>query len=430
MDYFAKHQVDDSSLHAALLSVEKSAKAFYANERSIDGTTRLHSSTLGSEELLAFTRAFLEGNVTVGKYNASYQELAATVFNSTYAVSSNSGSSANLLAISALVQTGRLKSGDYVIVPALAWSTTIFPLVQYGLIPIYVDIDIESFNIDLAACEEVVLKYKPKALMAIHTYGNPINIDKLLDVCSSGNMLLVEDTCESMGAKWKGESVGSFGIAGTYSSYFSHHICTLEGGLTITKDTELHQSMLSIRSHGWTRGTGIDLSNIPDFHKYDPTFLFVNCGYNLRLSDPQAAIGVTQLNKLPDFVSRRQKSASHYIDRILGSSILSKNVRFPTVHPDAESSWFGFPLLFPNLHKQKIDLLRLKLKNSGIESRPFLAGDFSSQPVNKRFSHIRHDLKRISLFHESSFALPCHQDVSLQEVDSICDLLIDQLTNS
>lgn len=429
MDYFAKQQVDDSCLNEALSKIEDSARSFYAKINLKDGATRLHSSTLGSDELLAFCTAFLEGNITVGSYNETFQKLAANIFNSSYAVTSNSGSSANLLAISALVQTGRLRPGDRVIVPALAWSTTVFPLVQYGLVPIYVDIDPNNFNIDLSACEEAIHEYQPRVLMAIHTYGNPLNIDKILEICNSANILLIEDTCESMGAKWKGKSVGSFGIAGTYSSYFSHHICTLEGGLTITDDSELLQSMLSIRSHGWTRGTGIDISSIPDLSKYDPTFLFVNCGYNLRLSDPQAAIGIVQLNKLTTFVSRRQNTANHYIDRILNSPILSEYACFPQVHPDAESSWFGFPLFFPKLNKRKVDALRFRLKETGIESRPFLAGDFSSQPVNKAFTHIRHNLNNIKLFHESSFALPCHQDVSLEEVDKICDQLINQLSN-
>jgi len=429
MDYFAKHQVGDSCLSEVLSTVENSLRSFYAKLDLKDGTTRLHCSTLGADELLAFCTAFLEGNITVGAYNDAFQKLAASTFDSSYAVTSNSGSSANLLAISALVQTGRLRPGDRVIVPALAWSTTVFPIVQYGLVPIYVDIDPNSFNIDLSACEEAIHEHHPRALMAIHTYGNPINMDKLLGICNSANILLIEDTCESMGAKWKGKSVGSFGIAGTYSSYFSHHICTLEGGLTITNDSELLQSMLSIRSHGWTRGTGIDISSIPDLCRYDPTFLFVNCGYNLRLSDPQAAIGIVQLNKLAAFVSSRQNTANHYIDRILSSPVLSEHVCFPQVHSHAESSWFGFPLFFPKLNKRKVDTLRVRLKETGIETRPFLAGDFSSQPVNKAFTHIRHNLNNIKLFHESSFALPCHQDVSLEEVDKICDQLINQLSN-
>ena len=429
MDYFAKQNVDDVLLNEAISGVDDLVRDFYSKIVPKDDSTRLHNSTLSADELLAFCKAFLEGNITVGPYNDSYQKLAANTFNSSYAVTSNSGSSANLLAISALVQTGRLRSGDRVIVPALAWSTTVFPLVQYGLVPIYVDIDPLSFNIDLSACQVAVEEYKPKALMAIHTYGNPINMDRLLEICSSANILLIEDTCESMGAKWNGKSVGSFGIAGTYSSYYSHHICTLEGGLTITNDTELLQSMLSIRSHGWTRGTGIDISSIQDLPKFDPTFLFVNCGYNLRLSDPQAAIGIVQLNKLASFVSSRQNVAGYYINRILRSPILSEYISFPQVHPAAESSWFGFPLFFPTLTKPQVDSIRLHLKSAGIETRPFLAGDFSSQPVNKSFNHIRHNLNNIKLFHQSSFALPCHQDVTLEEVDKICNQLVNHLSS-
>lgn len=427
MDYFSKEKIDNNSLEEVLRSLNTLVRSFYHENSPQDSRVRLHSTTLGADELIAFSKAFLESNITVGLYNDVYQRLAASRFDSKYSITSNSGSSANLLVISSLVQTGKLNPGDYVVVPALAWSTSVFPLVQYGLIPIYVDIDIDSFNIDLDALRGALTEYRPKAIMAIHTYGNPINMEKLLDLCSTYDVILIEDTCESMGAKWKGRSIGSFGIAGTYSSYFSHHICTLEGGITITRDSALHKSMLSIRSHGWTRETGIDHTLIPGYQNFDPTFFFINCGYNLRLSDPQAAIGIAQLNKLTYFVGKRQEAANRYISRIRDSSVLSKLIRYPKVDADAESSWFGFPILISNYSSNQIKQLRSTLKLAGIESRPFLAGDFSSQPVNARFKHIRHNLKNIQLFHDSSFAIPCHQDVSIEDVDRICDLLIDTL---
>ena len=190
-----------------------------------------------------------------------FEDAFAKKIGSKYALMVNSGSSANLLAISSLVNSGKLNRGDKVIVPALAWSTTIFPLVQYGLVPVYVDCCSETFNINSNEIIKCYQEHIIKGIMVIHTYGNPADMDFLVNFCESKSIFLIEDTCESMGAKWKDKPVGSFGDLGTFSSYYSHHICTLEGGLTVSKDKNLDDLMRSIRSHGWTRGIDFDLCN-------------------------------------------------------------------------------------------------------------------------------------------------------------------------
>ena len=314
MNYFDRSLPEKRLIDNTINDIEVSLKSFYEEKINEDKLIRLHSSTLGKEELLAFTKSYLEGNITVGKYNSEYESLACDYFNTKYCATSNSGSSANLLAISALVQSGKLEKGDKVIVPALSWSTTIFPLVQYGLVPVFVDISTEDFNLSLDNVENCVKDHAIKAIMIIHTYGNPVDLDFLVNFCNSKNLLLIEDTCESMGAKWNDKPIGSFGIIGTFSSYFSHHICTLEGGLTITDDIELNNLMKSIRSHGWTRGIDFDTSNIKNIDTLDPTFLFLNIGYNLRLSDPQAAMGCIQIKKLESYVDSRTSSANLYLD--------------------------------------------------------------------------------------------------------------------
>lgn len=428
MVYFKRSIPKQNFVSKTIEDIDSTLNSFYENKNEEDELIRLHSSTLGKDELIAFSKAYLEGNITVGKYNQQYEKMATEYFSSKYCVTSNSGSSANLLAISALVQSGKIRKGDKVAVPALAWSTTVFPLVQYGLIPVFIDISENDFNLSLNDLEECVKEHDIKAVMIIHTYGNPVDLDFLVNFCISKKLILIEDTCESMGALWNNKPVGSFGIAGTFSSYFSHHICTLEGGLTISNDAELNNYMKSIRSHGWTRGIEFDSELIKNIDRLDPTFLFINVGYNLRLSDPQAAMGCIQLSKLDQFVKSRIINAEQFKKRISNSSILSKSISTQNVNAKAKSSWFGFPILFNNLDRSQVLLLRSKLLEKGIESRPFLAGDFSQQPVNSKYKSIKY-LKSniIQKFHEFSFALPCHQSLKLGDIDFMCTTLEDSL---
>ena len=430
MTYFDFYRPSDSDVSKTLDSIDNSLNQFYETQsRDVDQVIRLHSSTLDKSDLLQFVKAYLEGNITVGKYNHEYEARAAAAFGTKYCVSSNSGSSANLVVISALVQSGRLKAGDLVAVPALSWSTTVFPLVQYGLVPVYIDISNQDFNLSIAELKKCIHELPVKALMLIHTYGNPANMDEILSVCDESNILLIEDTCESMGAMWTGQPVGSFGVAGTFSSYYSHHICTLEGGLTVTNDKHLDDYMRSIRSHGWTRGTSLKPPETPHTDIIDPTFLFLNTGYNLRLSDPQAAMGITQLDKLDDYVKSRQAVAKSYKRSIAASSTLSYHLKYPTVHEKASSSWFGFPVFFPYLEHAAVSELRTNLRTNGVETRPFLAGDFSLQPVNSRFKSICYgDLELVRQFQIKSFALPCHQSVTPQQVLFIMDQLEKLIT--
>ena len=189
--------------------------------------------------------------------------------------------------------------------------------------------------------------------------------------------------------------------------------------------------MQSIRSHGWTRGIDFNLQDIPHVDFIDPTFLFLNVGYNLRLSDPQASIGIVQLKKLTDFVSARTKAAERFISNIEDSHILSQYITYPSVNPKARSSWFGFPLLIDSSLPFSLSDLRSYLADKSIESRPFLAGNFALQPVNRRFDHIVfNNTPAISAFHNRSFALPCHQHITDDNVDFMCSTLEEYFNSS
>ena len=394
------------------------------------GIIRLHETTLAKEELIAFIKCYLNGNITMGEANKEYETIAQDYFGSKYCLSNNSGSSANLLAISGLIQTNKLKAGDKVIVPALSWSTTVFPLIQHGLIPVFVDQEDSSFNIDpdqIQKCSKEIQGIK--AIMLIHTYGVPADMETIMNIADENDWIIIEDTCESMGATYDNKKVGSFGTVGTFSTYYSHHICTLEGGLTVTSNHELSEVMQSIRSHGWIRHMEKKEEIALEAGKEDANFLFSYSGYNLRLSEPQAAMGIQQLQKLDRFIEQRRKNAEHFI-RLVDAGV-GEAVKIPNVSERKQSSWFGMPLVIKQCSRQRLRLIKQIFKREGIETRPFLAGNFANQPVMEKYEHIKFgSLGVASSLDETSLAIPCHQSLDVSDMEKISETLISALGES
>ena len=326
---------------------------------------RLATSTWNEKELEAIQTIIGADMYSMGEYVAEYECEFAGAFDSKYAVMVNSGSSANLLMIASLFfrKENSLKRGDEIIVPAVSWSTTYAPLQQYGLKVKFVDIDRETLNLDLDKLE-VAITEETKAVLAVNLLGNPLDFDRLKKIV--GNRILLEDNCESMGATYKGKQAGSFGLMGSFSSYFSHHISTMEGGCIITDDEELYHILLCMRSHGWTRNLPKEnhISNKSD-DKFEESFRFVLPGYNVRPLEMSGAIGLQQLKKLPEFITKRRKNA------VLFQQLFSQ---LPNVEIQKEtgiSSWFGFSLLVKNREK----VIKL-LDENNIESRPIVSGNF------------------------------------------------------
>lgn len=326
---------------------------------------RLATSTWNEKELEAIQTIIGADMYSMGEYVAEYECEFAGAFDSKYAVMVNSGSSANLLMIASLFfrKENSLKRGDEIIVPAVSWSTTYAPLQQYGLKVKFVDIDRETLNLDLDKLE-VAITEETKAVLAVNLLGNPLDFDRLKKIV--GNRILLEDNCESMGATYKGKQAGSFGLMGSFSSYFSHHISTMEGGCIITDDEELYHILLCMRSHGWTRNLPKEnhISNKSD-DKFEESFRFVLPGYNVRPLEMSGAIGLEQLRKLPEFITKRRKNA------VLFQQLFSQ---LPNVEIQKEtglSSWFGFSLLVKNREK----VVKL-LEENNIECRPIVSGNF------------------------------------------------------
>lgn len=319
------------------------------------------------------------GFCTMGKITLEFEKEFAKKFGSNYAVFSNSGSSANLLAIAALCfkKDSPLKKGDEVIVPAISWSTTYYPLQQYGLKLKFIDVSLDDFNISTKLIKEAISE-KTKAIFAVNLLGMPCDLEELCVICKEKGIYLVEDNCESMGATLNGKQCGTFGVLGTYSSFFSHHMCTIEGGVTVTNDEELYQIMLSLRAHGWIR-------NLPEKNYIcnktgnfiEDTFKFVLPGYNLRPNDVFAAIGLEQLKKLDKFVEYRRDNHRYLSTRINEISNVCYN--FQCSNDKLKSpSWFGFGFLTDDRTK-----LSKHLMENNIECRPIVAGDFTKNPVIK-----------------------------------------------
>jgi CDP-6-deoxy-D-xylo-4-hexulose-3-dehydrase len=385
----------------------------------------LHEPTFGVDEVMSMVEVMLSTNVTMGDKVLEFEDNISRYFNVSESVTNNSGSSANLLAIAALTNPlteNNLNPGDEVIVPALAWSTTVWPLIQHNLTPVFVDIDPKTLNIDPDLIEKAISD-KTKAIMIVPVYGNPCNMDRIMHICEKYNLQLIEDNCESLGAYYDNKPLGSFGRVGTYSFYFSHHISTLEGGVCISNDFELGEMMRIIRAHGWIRETKKPQKYLDKHPDIDPRFLFVNLGYNLRLTEIQGAMGSVQLPKLKDFVESRRSSAQIMIN---GLSKYKSVIQFQKETPKGMHSWFGFPIIINKKASFSTSDLRQYLESNGIETRPIICGNIALQPAVKMYKHrVYGSLENASHIMQNGLAVACHQSLD----ENACQHIVDTVSS-
>ena len=382
----------------------------------------LHESTFGEEEIQAVIDVLRSGQVTSG---VKVREFEAA-FPSKHAVMCNSGSSANLLAIAALCDPAtpnRLERGDGVIVSALSWSTTIWPLVQYGLVPIIVDIDPLTLNMDPAEMEKAV-DVGVRVVMPVHVYGNPCDMTPLL-LCRDNGILLIEDCCEALGATWFNKPVGSFGDLATYSFYFSHHITTVEGGMCVASHSGIADRLRILRSHGWIRDLDKDGQLAADYKfenpSIDPRFLFVGAGYNLRSTEMAAAMGLVQLPKLAGFVDARRTAAKLLIEAF---EPYENWLTWQHETPNGRSSWFGFPIVIKDDAPFTAKEMREAFDMAGIETRPIICGNIALQPGMKHYPHkIIGDLPNATRAMKNGLAISCHQGVDAADCDYVRGVL-------
>ena len=353
----------------------------------------LNKNTIGSAEKRALNKVFDSGYMTMGKVTKKFESAFSKHLGVKHAIYVNSGSSANLLAFSAIQDNDKfrnyksknqfLKSGDEIIVPAVTWSTSIWPISQIGAKSVFVDSDPETLQMNINSIKKAISK-KTKAICMVHVLGNGGHIEEVREICNRKKIWLIEDTCESLGVKKRNKYLGTFGDIGTYSFYFSHHITTVEGGMIVTNNDYIANKIYSLRSHGWTR----DMFNAKEYEKQfpeiDPRFLFVNVGYNLRSTDMNASIGLVQLKKLEKFNQKR-----HEIGKTWNKAFakLKKNslIQPMEITRGTKASWFGFPVICKT--KKMRDELREHLENNGIETRPIICGNMTKQPGIKNIKY-------------------------------------------
>lgn len=378
-------------------------------------------SSWDNAEIKAIHKVLDEGITTMWDHVREFEKQFAAYTGSKYCAMVNSGSSANLLAVASLFYRKKdiLKAGDEVIVPAVSWPTTYYPLYQYGLKIKFVDIDLATLNYNLDALSEAV-NSNTKLIIAVNLLGNPNDLNKINAIIGSRNIILIEDNCESMGAIFDGKQTGTFGLMGTFSSFFSHHISTMEGGMIITDDEELYHIMLSLRSHGWTRNLPKEnkVCGIKSNDRFEEYFRFVLPGYNIRPIEMMGAIGIEQLKKLTAFVNTRRKNAEYFYN------IFNDSPYFTIQKEIGSSSWFGFSLII----KEGTNLDRRKIVNNlienGIDSRPIVAGNFTKNEVLKWFNYeLFGEMKNAEYMDKNGFFVGNHQFCIKDKIDYLNEIL-------
>ena len=356
---------------------------------------RLAANTFGAEELAAAKAVLDSGMFTLGEQVAAFETEFAAWTGAKHALMVNSGSSANLLATDLMLRRSHgeplWRRGDEVLVPALAWPTTVWPLVQLGLVPVFVDVDPHSFAISLESAE-AALSPRTRGMFLIPVLGLTPDMAAYSAFCKRHGLVLLEDACESLGSHYEGVHAGNFGLSGTFSCYFSHHISTIEGGLLVTSDAELYDDMKSARAHGWVRDRADKETWLEQYPEIDERFMFVMPGYNVRPMELQAAIGSVQLRKLDDMLERRERLASKvdgWLRRsapwltLAGRSRLleegAKQTRQGRTH-----SWMTLPLLLAPGAPIKKQALAALLGELQVETRPIIAGNLARHPAMRQ----------------------------------------------
>jgi CDP-6-deoxy-D-xylo-4-hexulose-3-dehydrase len=385
-------------------------------------TYPLATTTWDEKEYQAIQEVVDGGFFTMGPRVRAFEEGFAKWVGANHAVMVNSGSSANLIAVAALCfrKENPLRPGDEVIVPAVSWATTYSPLTQYGLVMRFVDIDPGTLNLDLEQLEAAITD-RTRLVFAVNLLGNPNDFARLKSIIDKRGIELIEDNCESLGATFAGRQAGTFGLAGTFSSFFSHHISTMEGGLIATDDEELYQIMLSLRAHGWTRQLPKDnlVCGTLDDDPFLESFRFVLPGYNVRPLELSGAIGLRQLEKIPDLIAGRRKNAKTFVE------MFANHPRIRIQEETGESSWFGFSMVLREDSGISRAALAGALKAADIECRPIVAGNFLRNPVIRHMPHVVHGTMRAAdyIHDHGLFVGNHHYDVTegLERLKTVID---------
>lgn len=385
----------------------------------------LASSGLRPSDVEKAVEVLNSGNLTMGAKVKEFESSMASYLNVKHFVMVNSGSSANLAIIESLLRptkgSPRLEEGDGVLVPAIAWPTTIWPIIQLGLHPIFVDVEENTLAIDLKKAQQHIDlgRRNIKAIFPIHALGLGISASSLNQFCEKNNLVQINDVCESLGSWAEGVHAGTAGLASSFSFYFSHHITTMEGGGVATDDDALADDIRSIRSHGWSRDRSDAASWISEVSENDSKFLFVSTGYNIRPMEIQAAIGIEQIKCVDEFIGKRRSIAKHVVNALAQTDLeVIGSQTFGTPEEEKNHSWMLIPILCKS-KDQKNKIIKC-LNEAGVETRPVLTGNFLSQPAIERIDKHHEDPKGFPVANEITdkcFLVGAHHDLTPEQIE-------------
>tara|TARA_B100000787_G_scaffold161327_1_gene141059 strand:- start:1265 stop:2464 length:1200 start_codon:yes stop_codon:yes gene_type:complete len=366
----------------------------------------LVDNPFSNEDINEGIKVLKSKQLTISKKTIDFENDFSSSLKSKYSLMVNSGSSANLLALQCLInpyRKNRLKKGDEVIIPTLCWSTSLWPIIQSNLKPVFVDINPTTLNINEDEIEKKINK-RTKAILLVHVLGNSCDMDQIMKIKNKYNLILIEDTCESLGSKYKNKFLGTFGEFSSFSFYSSHQISSGEGGMICCKDKVDYNIIKSLRSHGWSRGTSFENTIYKKNKTLDKRFIFFNSGYNLRPTEVSAAIGHNQFKRLNKFIKIRNINRKKIILNIKNNNILNKKIDFYYENKNVTPSWFGLSIkILLKEKKNKYKIIK-NLEKNGIETRPIISGNFADQPAAKKYKlSNKQKFPNTDLVYDSSF---------------------------
>lgn len=416
-------------LNELLSEIEPKVEQHFEEDEAFvpgESTIRLSRPTYGAAEVMESLDSLLSTWVTMGDKVQQFESGWSEYTGSNHGVMVNSGSSANLLALKALEGTV-IKPGDEVIVPAVSWSTSVFPILDVGAKPVLVDVDANTYTIDVDAAEEAITE-DTAAILPVHLLGNPCDMDALIDLCEKHDLALIEDCCEAHGARYDGEHVGSFGEMGTFSFFFSHHISTIEGGMVVTDSEEYLEKLRMTRAHGWIREVDDKSEFVESNPEIDERFLFASTGYNLRPTEIQGGFGIHQLDRIDGFLEKRRSNAEFLNEKIAEYPDIFSPLK---EHPKGECSWFAYPLLIKEEAPVSRDELQSHLEECNIETRPILAGNMARQPVFDSIPHrISGELEHSENIHKNGLFVGNHHKITTEKIEYIWEKIDEFVKNN
>lgn len=378
----------------------------------------------GWEEVSEAVDSLLKMETTMSKKVMKFEKLFAKYIGVKHAIMVNSGSSANLLALSILSNSflgnTKISNNSEIITPAVTWATTVFPIINIGAKPVFVDVIKEDYTIDPDKIEDAITK-KTKAIFLVHLLGNPCNMKKIKKIAKQYDLFVIEDACEAHGAEFNKKKVGSFGNLATFSFFASHHITTMEGGMITTNDSQLYEIGKALRSFGWSRVLKSKKYFEKKFPKIDSRYLFVNTGYNLRPTELQGGFGIHQIKKLDRFVNIRRNNAKYWNK---GLRRYSDFLLLPKFNQTFKHSFLFYPITVVNNKFFTKNELVHRLEKSGIETRPVMAGNFIRQPVAKLIDFkISGTLNNSDYIMNNSFVIGNHSGITTPQRKYIINII-------